>query len=131
MYHLSLSLLQLYTEHTIHSPMYILVDDYGLLVFLIVLIGLVITIVALFWLCMFIHGQVPLQALHLTYPFMKTPWQGAQTTIYCAVAEELEGVSGRYFADCRDNGMMTQATTDEAVERLWELSCQWSGLSNN
>ena len=73
--------------------------------------------------------QVPLQAV--IYPFMKTPWQGAQTTIYCAVAEELEGVSGRYFADRRDKGVMTQATTDEAIERLWELSCQWSGLSNN
>ena len=71
----------------------------------------------------------------VAYPFMKTPWQlqGAQTTIYCAVAEELEGVSGRYFADRRDKGIMTQATTDEAIERLWELSCQctWSGLSNN
>ena len=73
--------------------------------------------------------QVPLQAV--IYPFMKTPWQGAQTTIYCAVAEELEGVSGRYFADRRDKDIMTQATTDEAIERLWELSCQWSGLSNN
>ena len=33
---------------------------------------------------------------------MKTPWQGAQTNIYCAVAEELEGVSGCYFADCKE-----------------------------
>ena len=66
-------------------------------------------------------SQVPLQAV--IYPFMKTPWQGAQTTIYCAVAEELEGISGGYFADRRDKGIMTQATTDEAIERLWELSC--------
>ena len=29
--------------------------------------------------------------------FYKTPVQGAQTTIYCAVSEELEGVSGKYF----------------------------------
>lgn len=29
--------------------------------------------------------------------FMKTPWQGAQTSIYCAVKEELETVSGKYF----------------------------------
>ena len=71
---------------------------------------------------------MPLQAV--AYSFMKSPQQGAQTTIYCAVAEELEGVSGRYFADSCDKGILTQATTDEAVERLWELSCQWSGLSN-
>ncbi|MBN3277866.1 RDH13 dehydrogenase, partial [Polyodon spathula] len=28
---------------------------------------------------------------------LKTPWQGAQTTIHCAVAEELEHTSGLYF----------------------------------
>ncbi|RXM33641.1 Arginase, non-hepatic 2 [Acipenser ruthenus] len=29
--------------------------------------------------------------------FIKTPWEGAQTNIYCAVAEELENVSGKHF----------------------------------
>ena len=61
-------------------------------------------------------------------PFVKTLQQGAQTTVYCAVSEELEGVSGRYFSDCRDQGIVTKATSDEAVERLWQLSSQWSGL---
>ena len=28
---------------------------------------------------------------------MKTPVQGAQTSVYCAVSAELEGVSGKYF----------------------------------
>lgn len=28
---------------------------------------------------------------------MKTPWQGAQTSIYCAVTEGLEDKSGCYF----------------------------------
>lgn len=28
---------------------------------------------------------------------LKTPYEGAQTSIYCAVAEELESVSGKYF----------------------------------
>ena len=32
----------------------------------------------------------------LTY-FFKNSEQGAQTNIYCAVAEEIEGISGRYF----------------------------------
>ena len=38
---------------------------------------------------------------------LKTPRQGAQTTIYCAVAEELEGVSGRYFGDCCEEELKT------------------------
>lgn len=29
--------------------------------------------------------------------FLKTPCEGAQTSIYCAVAEELESVTGQYF----------------------------------
>ena len=57
-------------------------------------------------------------------PLMKTYWQGAQTTIYCAVSDEMEGVTGKYLTDCKDAGIHTSATGDEEVERLWELSCQ-------
>ena len=56
---------------------------------------------------------------------IKTPLEGAQTTIYCAVSEEMEGVTGQYLADC----MITktshpQATDDELAERLWEVSAK-------
>ena len=30
---------------------------------------------------------------------LKTPWQGAQTKIYCIVDKEVHGISGLYFAD--------------------------------
>lgn len=60
---------------------------------------------------------------------LKTPWEGAQTTIYCAVAEELEEVSGKYFGDCRQEDLQTAAATDEAAaERLWRVSAQMVGL---
>ena len=36
----------------------------------------------------------------LRWYFFKTAEQGAQTTIYCAVSEEMEGVSGKYLAEC-------------------------------
>lgn len=29
--------------------------------------------------------------------FLKTPQEGAQTSIYCAVAEELDSISGKHF----------------------------------
>lgn len=38
--------------------------------------------------------------------FLKTPWEGAQTSVYCAVAEELESVSGQYFRWVQADGMM-------------------------
>ena len=63
--------------------------------------------------------------------FLKTPWQGAQTTIHCAVSEEMEGVTGEYLADCKVQRLRTAAAmNDEDAERLWEVSAQMVGLDN-
>ncbi|XP_078386272.1 retinol dehydrogenase 14-like [Cetorhinus maximus] len=61
----------------------------------------------------------------------KKPWQGAQTTIYCAVAEELDNVSGLYFSDCAAKEAAPQARDDEAAKRLWELSEKMVGLDES
>ena len=62
---------------------------------------------------------------------LKTPWQGAQTTIYCAVAEELEGVSGRYFGDCREQVPKTAVSMDDQVaEKLWKVSSEMVNLNH-
>lgn len=37
--------------------------------------------------------------------FLKTPWEGAQTSVYCAVAEELESVTGQYFRWVQADGV--------------------------
>ena len=56
---------------------------------------------------------------------LKTPEQGAQTTIYCVVSEEMEGVTGQYLADCKIRKTShPQATDDELAERLWEASAK-------
>lgn len=34
-------------------------------------------------------------------PCHQSSEEGAQTTIYLAVSEEVEGVTGKYFSDCR------------------------------
>ena len=60
---------------------------------------------------------------------LKTPRQGAQTTIYCAVAEELEGVSGRYFGNCSEQVLKTAVSVDDQVaERLWKVSSEMVNL---
>ena len=62
---------------------------------------------------------------------MKSLPQGAQTTIYCAVAEELEGVSGKYFADCQLQELTTKLSQDDEVaEILWTASAAMVGLDN-
>ncbi|KAK3094164.1 hypothetical protein FSP39_024873 [Pinctada imbricata] len=59
-------------------------------------------------------------------PFMwlslKDSRAGAQTSIYCAVAEELVGVSGKYFSDCAVKEEVKQARDDQLAKRLWEMS---------
>ena len=60
------------------------------------------------------------------YPLMmvvlKTPKEGAQTSIYCAVSEEVDGVSGKYFSDCKEKALMPHALADDDANKLWQLS---------
>ena len=67
---------------------------------------------------------VPVQWL-----FYKSSWQGAQTSIYCAVTEGLEKESGKYFSDCKVKAVTNPQACDDAIaERLWEVSAQLVGL---
>ena len=58
----------------------------------------------------------------------KTAQQGAQTSIYCAVLEKMEGVSGQYLADCKIVKPGKLAMDDEVAEKLWQVSAQMVGL---
>lgn len=62
------------------------------------------------------------------WPFTKNPVQGAQTTIHCAVSEELEGKTGLYFSDCAPMEPSTEGQDDEMAERLWEVSSKLVSL---
>lgn len=53
----------------------------------------------------------------------KTPWEGAQTTLYCATAPESELHNGGYYKDCAEVPSPNALTRDDAAcERLWALS---------
>ncbi|RDD40165.1 Retinol dehydrogenase 14 [Trichoplax sp. H2] len=62
---------------------------------------------------------------------LKTPLQGAQTSIYCAVAEELEGVSGHYYGDCMEKKLLPRAKDDEIAKKLWDISCKLVNLTES
>ena len=69
--------------------------------------------------------------INLARPFFKTVEQGAQTTTYCAVSEEMEGVTGQYLADCRVKPLTDpQAIDDEAADKLWEMSKEMVGMKS-
>ncbi|NXH18854.1 RDH12 dehydrogenase, partial [Bucco capensis] len=56
--------------------------------------------------------------------FLKTPQEGAQTSIYCAVAEELDSVTGQYFSDCQPAYVSPRGRDDETAKKLWSVSCE-------
>jgi len=63
----------------------------------------------------------------LIYPFalllLKDPWQGAQTSIYCAVAEEVKDVSGKHLVDCKmKDSPLPLYLNQESAEKLWKIS---------
>ena len=55
-------------------------------------------------------------------PFMLTPEQGAQTSIYLASAAEVEGVTGKYFANRRAVSSSLLSHDQTRQQHLWNLS---------
>lgn len=79
------------------------------------------------------HVGAELRAEWSGHPSIKTPQQGAATTLVAAVAPELEGVGGRYLEDCQEaeqvaddaqvgSGVRAWALDPVAARGLWELS---------
>lgn len=60
----------------------------------------------------------------LLKPFYKTIHEGAQTSIRLAVDPDLDGVSGKYFADCNEANLSKAAKDTETAKWLWQKSSQ-------
>lgn len=65
----------------------------------------------------------------LAVPFSKSNAQGAETSIYLAASPEVEGVTGKYFADSAETPSSVASHDVEAQKRLWEISEQMTGLA--
>lgn len=63
--------------------------------------------------------------------FIKTPEQGAQTTIYCAVDENCVNESGLYYAECELKEPSEEAKNEEVAQKLWDTSLKLVGLEDN
>ncbi len=57
-------------------------------------------------------------------PFMKTPQQGAATSIYLASSPEVEGATGMYFAKSRPQCSSTTSYDESTAGRLWRISAR-------
>ncbi|XP_032585515.2 retinol dehydrogenase 13-like [Drosophila mojavensis] len=63
----------------------------------------------------------------LFWLFLKTPKNGAQTTIYAAIDPDLDGVTGQYFSDCKPKDVAKVAHDENVAEFLWQESIKWTG----
>jgi NAD(P)-dependent dehydrogenase (short-subunit alcohol dehydrogenase family) len=64
----------------------------------------------------------------LLRPFFRTPVNGAATSIHLAASPAVEGVSGQYFANCREKRPSRAARDADAARRLWDVSAEMTGL---
>ena len=62
-------------------------------------------------------------------PFMTSPEDGAQTTIYLATADEVEAVNGAYFKNKKAISPRIKATNMDHAKSLWDISNQLCGTS--
>jgi len=72
-----------------------------------------------------IWRRVPWPVRPLLTRRMLTVDEGARTSLYCATAPELAGVSGRYYEDCAEREPSPVATPDLGA-RLWQRSEEWT-----
>ena len=61
--------------------------------------------------------------------FMKTPAEGAATSIHLASAPALEQVTGRYFADSKPKTSSKLSYDGATADRLWQISADLVGLT--
>jgi|ERR1035438_2234871 retinol dehydrogenase-14 len=62
-------------------------------------------------------------------PFLKTPVQGAATSIHLASSPDVEQVSGRYFANSKPKRSSKASYDQTAAARLWQVSAELVGLT--
>ena len=61
-------------------------------------------------------------------PFMRTPERGASTVVYLASSPEVEGATGRYWANRKPKSSSKRSYDVRAARWLWRISEVLTGL---
>lgn len=59
--------------------------------------------------------------------FIRKPDQGAQTSIYLASSPQVEGLSGKYFVDCKAVESSPTSYDLALAQKLWQVSLELTG----
>jgi NAD(P)-dependent dehydrogenase (short-subunit alcohol dehydrogenase family) len=68
------------------------------------------------------HMKTPMVDAAIASTFGESPEQGSETSVYLAASPEVEGVSGRYFVDCKETRSSPASYDERLQRRLWEES---------
>ena len=55
---------------------------------------------------------------------LKSPREGAQTSVYCGISKDLHGVGGKYFKDCKSLKATAHAYDREISKTLYDKTLQ-------
>jgi retinol dehydrogenase-14 len=73
------------------------------------------------------NGLVFDLAMRIIGMFIRKPDQGAETSIYLTSSPEVEGVSGKYFVDCKPVQSSQLSYDRDLAEKLWQVSLDLTG----
>jgi retinol dehydrogenase-12 len=76
------------------------------------------------------NGLLVRLGIGIAHLFALSPEEGAKTSIYLASSTDVEGVTGKYFYQCRPIPSDPASYDEESARRLWEVSAEMTNLSS-
>jgi NAD(P)-dependent dehydrogenase (short-subunit alcohol dehydrogenase family) len=64
----------------------------------------------------------------ISRPFARSPKKGAATAVWLAASDDVEGISGKYFANGKLKAPSPTALDADAARQLFEVSGKLAGL---
>lgn len=65
----------------------------------------------------------------VTKRFLKTPEQGADTSVWLALSPDVQGVTGRYFCQRKEHRALPSSKDPELARALWDESERLTGIA--
>jgi NAD(P)-dependent dehydrogenase (short-subunit alcohol dehydrogenase family) len=73
--------------------------------------------------------RVPWGVRHIMKLFMLSNEEGAKTTLYCAMSDEVRDHNGRYYDGSKERRPSELALDETLARELWSRSAAWTGLT--
>jgi len=64
------------------------------------------------------------KAMNIFSKFSKSPEKGAETSLYLATSPEIEGITGKYFVNKKEEKSSKQSHDIEIAQKLWDISVE-------